>query len=167
MTDKTTPKTPKTLGVIASVWTFVVILLTVIMGSGPLFALRLAGGIVGLGALVLVFSSLMALGKGNEAASAEANPDGVRLSKRGVYRLIRHPRYLGFMLINVGFGLLAQNLPVIILAVIGIILFWLHSIQEDRHCLTVFGPDYEAYSSRVPRLNLIAGVIRALTRSAS
>ena len=44
------------------------------------------------------------------------------------------------------------------------VLAYLDAIREDQACIRKFGDDYRRYMERVPRMNLIAGVIRQQQR---
>jgi protein-S-isoprenylcysteine O-methyltransferase Ste14 len=83
-----------------------------------------------------------------------------RLVDRGVYRLVRHPQYLGYILLVVGFGLLHPHLAILGLAGGAAVLFCVQAVQEERACRAQWPAAYEAYAKRVPRFNLLVGVIR-------
>lgn len=76
-----------------------------------------------------------------------------RLVTRGVYRLIRHPMYLGFLLYGVGQALVVPNYVVgaSYFATFGL-LFALRVGREEQMMIDEFGPDYVAYMARTKRL---------------
>lgn len=87
-----------------------------------------------------------------------------RLVDRGLYAVVRHPQYLGFILIAVGLSLVSQHWAV---AVLGLIVAWtsyLLTVDEEHALLDRFGPAYEAYCRRVPRLDAATGLVRYLRR---
>ncbi|GET53672.1 hypothetical protein RhiirA1_406489 [Rhizophagus irregularis] len=71
----------------------------------------------------------------------------------GPYRYIRHPGYLGQLLIWIGFGLSSGNYLVALIIFIAIILTYLYRIRkEEVVLLRTFGVDYLEYSTRVSKL---------------
>jgi protein-S-isoprenylcysteine O-methyltransferase Ste14 len=79
---------------------------------------------------------------------------------RGLYAITRHPQYLGYMLLVAGFALLLQHWLSTILALMSIVFFYRQAMHEERYCLAKFGVWYEQYIMRVPRFNLVAGIVR-------
>lgn len=47
---------------------------------------------------------------------------------------------------------------------IGTIIIYINCRQEDQHLIEKFGNDYVAYMQKVPRMNLILGVIRLISK---
>jgi protein-S-isoprenylcysteine O-methyltransferase Ste14 len=84
--------------------------------------------------------------------------------ERGFFSVVRHPQYLAYMFISITFMLTTQHPLVIALGVPAIALFYLYAMSEEGRSKEKFGEEYEAYAERVPRFNLIAGVIRAAKR---
>ena len=83
---------------------------------------------------------------------------------RGLYAIVRHPQYLGYMLLVLGFICLFQNPIIGALGALAIALFYGQVVREERHCIQKFGKEYEDYVQRVPRFNFILGIIRVLAR---
>jgi protein-S-isoprenylcysteine O-methyltransferase Ste14 len=84
------------------------------------------------------------------------------LVDRGVYRLVRHPQYLGYILLVLGFGLLRPHLVILGLAVGATVSFCVQALWEERACRYRWTSSYEAYMRRVPRFNLPLGAVRAM-----
>ncbi len=82
----------------------------------------------------------------------------------GIYRVIRHPQYLAFMMIVYSFILISQHWLSIISGITGSILFYLDVIKEEKSNIDKFGDDYKLYMQRVPRMNFMVGLIRLLKR---
>ena len=81
----------------------------------------------------------------------------------GVYGVVRHPMYLGWILgIFVATIFLHQHWLFMIIGIPGIASIYLISRQEERLNIEKFGDDYRLYMQKVPRMNLLAGVIRLL-----
>jgi len=79
---------------------------------------------------------------------------------RGLYAVVRHPQYLGYMFLVLGFVLLSQHVLTAAVGIAAVVFFYLHTVQEDRFCRVHLGDKYVAYCSRVPRINIVAGLVR-------
>ena len=86
------------------------------------------------------------------------------LVKQGIYSVVRHPLYLGWMLTYPAAMLVSQHWSVIILGMIGAASMVLIAINADSQLLQKFGETYREYMKEVPRLNLIVGIARKLKR---
>ena len=78
-------------------------------------------------------------------------PDGRGLNTNGVYRLSRHPMYVGYFVCFVGMALLVRS-PVLL----GVVLIFQTAahwmvLAEERWCLEKFGDDYARYMKGVRR----------------
>ena len=83
----------------------------------------------------------------------------------GIYAVVRHPLYLGWILaIFVATIFLYQHWMFVIIGIPGIASVYLISRQEDHLNIERFGDDYKRYMQKVPRMNLLLGVIRLLRR---
>jgi protein-S-isoprenylcysteine O-methyltransferase Ste14 len=81
---------------------------------------------------------------------------------RGLYAIVRHPQYLGYILLVLGFSLRSQNLLTVAFGCAAIVLFYLQAVSEERFCSGQLGEEYEAYLGRVPRFNFVLGLVRYL-----
>ena len=79
---------------------------------------------------------------------------------RGVYGLVRHPIYLSFMLISLGLVLLSGHWLNLAPGVLLMGLLYNDMRREERSNLDRFGEAYERYMQRVPRINIVLGVVR-------
>lgn len=61
-------------------------------------------------------------------------------------------------------GLITPHWSVIISGVIAVVINVLNTYDEERNCIEWFGDAYKAYALRVPRLNLILGILRWIRR---
>ena len=71
----------------------------------------------------------------------------------GIYGIIRHPSYLGYLASMLGIGLMFENwvgLAVLVLLPLASILYRIH--VEERVLLHHFGASYQAYAKRTKRL---------------
>jgi protein-S-isoprenylcysteine O-methyltransferase Ste14 len=79
--------------------------------------------------------------------------DGHRVIERGPYRWLRHPSYLGSIVLLGGIGLAEGDYASIALMLAGGLVAFLVRIHvEERVLLATLGDDYEAYAQRTARL---------------
>ena len=81
---------------------------------------------------------------------------------RGVYSIVRHPQYVGYVLLTLGFAALSQHPLTSILAVCSAGAFYVQSLQEEAFHRKRPGQGYSEYMRRVPRFNFLAGLFRYL-----
>lgn len=87
------------------------------------------------------------------------------LIERGIYKVIRHPLYLGWILsIFVATIFLYQHWIFIVIGIPGVASIYLISREEERLSIKKFGTVYKNYMKEIPRMNIILGVIRLLRR---
>jgi len=81
---------------------------------------------------------------------------------RGIYKIVRHPIYLCFMLTIIALMMISQHWICFFLGLP--ILFYLYKIMFDEDDFNVqrFGEKYQDYMARVPRINMILGIYRML-----
>ena len=73
------------------------------------------------------------------------------LAQTGVYDRVRHPQYVGFVLVLTGF--LVQWPTILTLAMYPVLLFmyWQLSLSEEREAEAAFGDAYDRYAALTPR----------------
>lgn len=69
----------------------------------------------------------------------------------GIYRYVRHPRYLEYMLTFLGLAFLTGAAGIFLLAIVTILLYLIVAPLEERELREAFGPQYDAYAREVPR----------------
>lgn len=74
------------------------------------------------------------------------------LATAGPYERVRHPQYLGFILIMVGFLLQWPTLATLVLFPILVLVYRRLAIREEREVAERFGEGWERYASSTPRL---------------
>ena len=122
------------------------------------------------GWILLVFSVVIIFMAGGEFRKKGGAPKGESivhtkvLVDSGVYAVVRHPQYLGFILFVFALVLMSQHWLSVSSGIMGSILFYRDILREELMSIEKFGNDYERYIRRVPRMNLILGVIRLLKR---
>ena len=82
----------------------------------------------------------------------------------GIYVVVRHPLYLGWLLMYAALILLSQHWLTAIIGILGMVCVYLISKQEEQRLIEKFGDDYKDYIQKVPRMNLLAGIIRQIRR---
>ena len=82
----------------------------------------------------------------------------------GVYGIVRHPQYLAGVLISVALPLISQHWLIAVLGLISVPLYYFNTYDEEESNIEKFGEAYKEYMERVPRMNFILGIIRAVGR---
>jgi protein-S-isoprenylcysteine O-methyltransferase Ste14 len=114
----------------------------------------------GLAGLCLVFWPMFALHRHGQAEPVASYMQATVLVDLGPYAVVRHPQYLGYMCLNATFMLASPRWPVIVLGSLAISLFCLYALREEQCLVNQFGYAYQAYMGRVPRLNILLGLVR-------
>jgi protein-S-isoprenylcysteine O-methyltransferase Ste14 len=86
------------------------------------------------------------------------------VADRGLYAVVRHPQYLGYICLVLGFGAIDPHPLILALAGGAAVFFYIQAVLEERHCLEQMGADYADYMKRVPRFNLVLGLFRIALR---
>jgi len=137
---------------------------TALLGEGDVRALRLLGALLGAGSLPLVILPIFGLKRHGEVPEGESYMATVRIVDRGLLGVVRHPQYLGYMAMAACFTLLSQRWYAVVLALVGCVFFILHTLREEKILLERFGDAYRVYMGRVPRFNILLGVMRRIRR---
>jgi protein-S-isoprenylcysteine O-methyltransferase Ste14 len=121
----------------------------------PIFEELVVVGLVilALGALFFVLSVFTLRRKGTS-----------NIVDSGIYGIVRHPMYLGAMIMFFSHVFFGQNLLVAINTIVGIVCCYLIILSGDERNVEKFGDDYKVYMQKVPRVNLLLGFIRLLRR---
>lgn len=142
--------------------TIAVIIISRFLDRGAIDLLRIIGGIAGLAGALLAFVPMFTLRKYGRAETGKNYMHSTIVVDRGIFAVIRHPQYLGYMLFNLCFMLLTQHWVIYLLGPAAIMFFYLFARIEDRCLLEKFGPAYREYMHRVPAFNIFVGIMRAL-----
>ena len=81
----------------------------------------------------------------------------------GLYAVVRHPQYLAMILLSLALILISQHWVVAVIGVVVMVSVYLCMREEDGRLIEKFGDHYGHYIKRVPRMNIILGVIRLLS----
>ena len=107
--------------------------------------------VFGIGALFYIMSVLTLRRKGVD-----------KIIDTGIYSIVRHPMYLGAMMMFFSHVLLGQNLIATIGSAVAIVCCYMIILSGDQRNIEKFGDDYKWYMQKVPRINLLLGIIRLL-----
>ena len=117
---------------------------------------------------VLAVSVALVLSAGHEFRQKGGVPEGehlihtTRVVTTGVYAVVRHPQYLGFILIILSFVMMSQHWLSIISGGTGSLLFYIDVLKEDQVNIRKFGEEYSNYKNKVPAMNFVVGLERLL-----
>jgi protein-S-isoprenylcysteine O-methyltransferase Ste14 len=75
-----------------------------------------------------------------------------RLATQGIYRHLRHPQYLGILLVTAGWLVHWPTLPGVVMWPILVLLYDRLCLREDRFLAEKFGEEYRVYAEETPRL---------------
>jgi len=111
--------------------------------------------VIGIFLVVSSFVSLKRIGKPTTGLE-----NTTKMINKGIFKILRHPIYLGLSLSTVGFLFAYQTITLAITCFIAIVLFYLASRVEDSYNIKKFGSGYKKYIKKVPMWNFILGMIR-------
>ena len=124
-----------------------VLILVGVLVPSPMVGIPLiAGVIIGAILMAIFFKTLIVTHRYEEIVS---KPEEVnKLITSGIYSRVRHPFYLGAILMNLAFFFFFRNLWII--APIAFFTLWWYweAKQEERILLGKFGSEYEEYKKR-------------------
>lgn len=100
----------------------------------------LSNVLMALGMLLVVFGWKQIHGSQSELVST------------GVYAYVRHPQYLGFVLMTLGMLIQWTTIPTLLMWPLLVILYLRLAKQEESEMETKFGMKYREYKARVPML---------------
>ncbi len=123
--------------------------LSVIFDLNPWFesSRRIAQGLVILGGLGTLYHFVQ-LKRHNSNIESPL----VLETKRGLYRLIRHPMYLGDAIFSIGLFLLIPSMPTILVLLLNLLALERQSKSEDDFLEGRFGEQYASWKQRTKRL---------------
>ena len=102
--------------------------------------------------LVLIVLSIATLVSNREAG----------LIEWGIYGIVRHPMYLGAMVLFLSWIFFLPHWIIVLISSVNIAIVYWFILQGERQNITKFGDTYRRYIETVPRINLLAGLIRRL-----
>ena len=111
-------------------------------GDAHVGPLHILSNILIFGGLILLVASWKVLYR------AQRN---LEIARSGPYAIIRHPQYVAFILIMVGFLVQWPTLPTLIMFPILIWLYRRLARREEKEALEMFGEQYARYAENTPR----------------
>lgn len=115
-------------------------------------------------AMFLGWRARLAFEARGESAEGESWLHTRKVVTTDVYAVVRHPMYLSFQLVSLTLVLLCQHWLCAVLGAIFAGLIYYDMWREEQACIERFGEDYRNYMERVPRMNVVAGILRLLGR---
>ncbi|MDR5694379.1 MAG: methyltransferase [Armatimonadota bacterium] len=73
-----------------------------------------------------------------------------RLATQGIYRYLRHPQYLGILLVTAGWLVHWPTIPGLVMWPILALLYYRLALQEDRYLAGKFGEEFWTYAKKTP-----------------
>jgi len=107
--------------------------------------------LLGIGALLVILSIVMLRIKGVST-----------LIDSGIYGIVRHPMYLGAMILFLSHPFMIQHWIIVISSLVAIICIYLIILSGEQRSLEKFGEEYNRYMQSVPRINILLGIYRRL-----
>jgi protein-S-isoprenylcysteine O-methyltransferase Ste14/NAD-dependent dihydropyrimidine dehydrogenase PreA subunit len=115
-------------------------------------------------ALFFLFSFTIYLKRDGKPGEGKGLMDTTVLVDSGTYAIVRHPQFLGGILLMIASILISQHWLVAIVGVIVSASGYKIQVKLEKGLLVKFGDDYKRYMEKVPRLNFLLGIIRLLRR---
>lgn len=105
---------------------------------------------------------LLATSSRKKGYASETKVANKNLVESRMYAFVSHPGFLGHILVIFALILLGQRWPNLVIGATMIVLLYLAMIREEKMNIEKFGDEYERYMQKVPRINLLAGIIRQM-----
>ena len=133
--------------------------------DGPGYApLRYVAPVLGLSGWCFTLLPMFTLRRYGSVEPGKSYMQATKLVDRGLYAVVRHPQYLGYMCLDVTFMLISQHRLVILLGSLAMVLFYLCALREEKLLIEKFDQAYQHYVRQVPRFNIVLGLVRAVLR---
>lgn len=81
-----------------------------------------------------------------------------------IYGIVRHPMYLGAMILFLSHPFMIQHWIIVISSLVAIICMYIIILSEEERSLEKFGDEYNSYMQTVPRINFFLGIIRCVKK---
>jgi len=118
------------------------------------FPAILAGAMIASLGIAVIVNAVRVIGVGSAFFKDEVVSTHSPLKHNGIYGRMRHPLFLGGVLVSLGSGLGLGDEVAVMCASVNIIIVPLYVRLEDRRLIRVFGDDYKAYAKSVPAMLL-------------
>jgi len=135
--------------------------------SGPYWGLEiphyLGWGVLVVG-LLFFFSPLIYFRNRGKTQDGKNLMSTTVIVDSGTYGLVRHPQILGCILLMLASILISQHWAAVIIGIPLSVVLYAELPKEEKGLTVKFGEDYKGYVQRVPRINVLAGILRWLRR---
>jgi protein-S-isoprenylcysteine O-methyltransferase Ste14 len=84
----------------------------------------------------------------------------------GIYSIVRHPMYLGAIMLFLSWVFLIPHWITLLLSIVNIYIVYIFILQGDQRNIELFGSEYTQYIGNVPRLNFVAGILKLIMKKA-
>jgi protein-S-isoprenylcysteine O-methyltransferase Ste14 len=113
-------------------------------------------------AMVLISLPMVTLRRKGQLPPGESFVSTRGLVDTGIYATVRHPLYLGWMLMYLVVLLFNPNWILASIGALGAACVYVLTRQEEQLLIEKSGESYRHYMQRVPRFNLPVGLLRQL-----
>jgi protein-S-isoprenylcysteine O-methyltransferase Ste14 len=108
--------------------------------------------------IFLIISSFVSLKRiGKPTSGLE---DTTKMIHKGIFKILRHPLYLGLSFVTISFLFAYQAIVLIIIGIAAVTLFYIASKVEDNYNIKKFGREYIEYMKKVPMWNFFSGMLK-------
>ncbi|MCD6463439.1 MAG: isoprenylcysteine carboxylmethyltransferase family protein [Thermotogae bacterium] len=117
-----------------------------------------------IGWIILTFGIIFILWSSKSRREGYVEEDSSKgvLVESDMYAFVRHPEFLGHILIIFALIIISQHVISLVVGTILIVLLYLAMMEEEKRNIEKFGKVYRDYMKKVPRINLIAGVVKQI-----
>ena len=141
------------------------LILTGVIEAEQYLALIIIAWVVWAFGMVLVMAPIVMFPRRGGVPKGKSFVNTTQLVDTGIYAVVRHPQYTGGVYaIFLTTFLLYPHWLFGALGVIGVAVLYMGCREEDQRMIEKFGDDYRDYMKRVPRMNILAGILRLLRR---
>ena len=141
------------------------LVLSGVLETGYNRAADIAGWVVWAVGMILVMAPIVMFPRRGGVPKGKSFVHTTHLVDTGIYGLVRHPQYLGGILaIFVTTLLWYPHWLFAVLGVLGTAVLYIGCTEEERSLVQRFGHEYTQYMERVPRMNILIGLVRSLRR---
>ena len=151
---------------------FAQIFIGIIYGTmfGPYYGLRIplyAGWLVTVVGLPFFLATAIYFPRKGKPQDGKSSMDVTAVVDTGLYGIVRHPQYLGCMMMMLASILVSQHWLSLVVGVP--IAFWIYSEipKEEEGLVLKFGDEYRDYMGRVPRMNIVLGLLNYFKRESN
>ena len=142
------------------------LVLTGLIEPGFYLFLYVLGWIVWAAGMALVMAPIVMFPRRGGVPKGRSFVHTTQLVDTSIYAIIRHPQYLGGILaIFVATPLLYPHWLFVVLGIPGVVILYWSTKVEEKQLIERFGDDYSVYMRKVPRMNLVLGILRAWRNS--